>query len=293
MKTLARVMFGASPEHMDQLRKFCPEGCKYETNFDAWLLTSDVRFKMTIDALEHWGYRAWDYTGSKEFGKEYEISLVREYEPSDFELVRYMEFWPDPVDAVSDEGRDEQGRLMLERPTLKKAKHSGLDFASATLGRMLVLQPVRDLLTEGGFRHLAFRPTVLITGRGTRPRRHAPIPWEQFKVTPSWWELHSDLVLPPLSPSMDLRDWNGKPVQPGDCSNGCVPRDGFYNHAELHYRRSDLARVGPFDAALTFEHRFANNAEDTRHTIVSKRFYDYCQAKGLKGRWAPVRIDEG
>jgi hypothetical protein len=59
-----------------------------------------------------------------------------------------------------------------------------------------------------------------------------------------------------------------------------------------YYRRSDLAAMKPFDAALTFEN-FGSSHSEKRSTIVSKRFYDFCQQKGLKGRWVPVRIDEG
>lgn len=72
---------------------------------------------------------------------------------------------------------------------------------------------------------------------------------------------------------------------------GCVPRDGFYNHAELHYRRSDLAKVEPFDVARTFESFGPRSPVQRPSIIVSQRFYKVCVAHGMKSTWIPVRID--
>lgn len=275
------------------ISRLYPEGAVDHCRFATRLPRDDPRTKEVLNWLEREGYRPWNYQGTLNYAHEYMLTFIREYEPSDFERAEYAEFWPvDIMDRVLACDRDERGYLTIERPTLKDARLTGMNLVSATYGRILVLEHVRDILLEGDFRHLLFRPTVLVKGRGTGPGRATTIPWEDFKVSKPWWELTSDLVLPPLSPSMDLRDDKGNPIPPGDCSKGCSPRDGFYNHAERRYRRGDLAKVDLFDVALTFENFGTRGHTETRGTIVSKRFYDYCVQKRLNARWAPVRIDE-
>lgn len=98
----------------------------------------------------------------------------------------------------------------------------------------------------------------------------------------------SDLILPPVSPVMIIRDRHGNQVEPSYekmCSlhdPGCPEcRD-----VELHYRRSDLATIEPFDLALSFEQRPA------RFYVASRRVYDVCKRHNLQAGWMPVRIDE-
>lgn len=220
------------------------------------------------------------------------MTLIREYEPADFTDVEYLEFWPDPLDCVENAGRNEQGYLRLQRPSLECAVAHGGNLHSVIFGEIIVPQDVRDRFLASGFRHLMFQPTVLVTGEGLYEQRIRPIPWEQFEVTQPWWELTSDVVLPPLSPTMDLRNWkSGEPFRPADRLVRCHAKDGFYNHAERHYRRSELARLESFDVALTFEN-FGSSHTPSYGIVVSKRFHDCCTENNLKGRWAPVRIDE-
>ena len=275
------------------LASIYPEGMSDRGAFRARLQEDDVRIQRILNWLHGEGFTRWRQSGDLQYGREYSFILIRQYESQDLSSADCLEFWPEVVDSVSAEGRDAEGRLRLERPTLKEAKRAGLDFAHATMDEILVVEPVRDRLLEGSFRHLVFRPTVLVTGRGTRPGRYTPIPWEQFKVTRPWWELTSDIKMPPLAPSADLRDPNGEhPFRPRDAQMPCRLREGFYNHAELRYRRSDLSAMEPFDVALTFEN-FGFSHTERRSTVVSKRFYQFCADHGLKGRWAPVRIEEG
>mgnify|MGYP005858920299 FL=1 len=262
MRTIVHILGMTPPEqHLRELLTIYPDGRQNDRSFGVWLVQGDPRVPMILACLHRLGYRQWQRQGERELSREYDLNLIREYDPGDFEQVEYAEFWPE------------------------------LDFAHTILGHILVQQRVRDLLLEGGFRHLVFQPTVLVSGRGVRPGRYTPMPWEQFKLSGPWWELSSDTVLPPLSPTVDLRDWrSGQPLRPADRLVRCSLREGFYNHGELHYRRSELSKLEPFDAALTFENFGPSHAPAYR-TVVSKRFYDCCQRHGLRGRWAPVRID--
>jgi hypothetical protein len=62
----------------------------------------------------------------------------------------------------------------------------------------------------------------------------------------------------------------------------------------LHYRRSDLEDLAPFDLARTYE-PFGNYSGYDRQNcslIASKKFYEVCVANKLKTDWVPVRIEE-
>ena len=242
-----------------------------------------------IHALESWGFRAWNYKSPKEFGRDYELSLVRIYDAFDWESADYLQLWPSVLDdVIHDSGRDESGRMMLYRRSLREQR--ALDFARGEIEAILIPERVKRLLEKDSLKHVVFKPTIAVKGTGLAKECQAPLAWTEVG-TPPWWELSSDLVLPPLSPSMDLRDDKGNPIAPGDCSKGCVPKEGHFNHAELHYRQRDLAAVEPFDVALTFETFGPRGPTKRPSLIASQHFYRVCVDHGLSTNWIPVRVD--
>jgi len=108
-----------------------------------------------------------------------------------------------------------------------------------------------------------------------------------------FWEVTSDFILPPVSPSVELLDKSGKRVWPGSVAS--VSRvGGLYNSPELHYRASDLRAIDSFDIAKTYESFGIAGTErkpDYCPIIVSKKFYELCQHHNFKVDWLPVHID--
>src|SRR5206468_10103430 len=131
------------------------------------------------------------------------------------------------------------------------------DFAFSETFTHIVSSRFKNLLEKSAAtKHLRFRPTILA--------REAYPEWEALDwadVGPPYWELTSDLLLPPLAPSCKMFDQDGNPFT-GDYSNGCYLIEGIYKLPELHYKASAIATAEPFDVALTLE-KFGIKPEDT------------------------------
>jgi len=113
---------------------------------------------------------------------------------------------------------------------------------------------------------------------------------ETGKVFEGHWELTSEFVLPPLNNASLLFNNDGQPFD-GDYDKGCFLVEGCYWPGELHYKRSTLQTVGPFDLARTHE-RFGNkDSVSFPRLIASRNFYDFCKNQKLNLDWWPVRVD--
>ena len=147
----------------------------------------------------------------------------------------------------------------------------------------IATQRVRDALEFANLKGLKFLPVE---------KSYHSVDYDLYDEEDTWWELESDLELPPVSPSMTLETRDGRPFR-GDFTEGCLRREGFHTHTELHYRKSDLERYGPFDAARTYEHFHPRGpAPMSRAFVVSHRFYQICRDHGIRTRFVPVRIDD-
>lgn len=172
-----------------------------------------------------------------------------------------------------------------------KTSRSKADFVQSDCQRTLIVpQRVRETLEAGNLRHLQFRSEVHVSRELVGEKRRE-IPWSKFPER--WYELWSDLILPRLSPTCVINDHFSNPYVEEGATVGCTLHEGFYLWPEMRYRRSDLAKVGDFDIALTHE-RFDIGAiaEYKRAKVVSQRFYQYCLTRGLKAKWRPVRIED-
>jgi hypothetical protein len=172
-----------------------------------------------------------------------------------------------------------------------KTARSKADFIQSDTERTIIVpQRVREALEAGDLRHLQFRSEVHVSRELVGEKRRE-IPWSKFPER--WYELWSDLILPRLSPTCIINDHSSNPYVEEGATVGCTLHEGFYLWPEMRYRRSDLAKVGDFDIALTHE-RFDIGAvaEYKRAKVVSQRYYQYCLAHNLKAKWRPVRIEE-
>lgn len=170
------------------------------------------------------------------------------------------------------------------------AEHKELPKAKWCLGGNGLLafcpEEVEELLIQEEFDHLQLRPLKV-------KRRIRGHPY--FVVVENarrWWQLMSDLTLPPFAPSIrKQRLTDGAVVDRHDAGNvECT--EPPYRELQPAYLKSEWMSVPHFDVAMSFEHRLMPS-DLIRWLIVSKRFYEFCKKVGLKADWVPVRFEEG
>jgi hypothetical protein len=152
-------------------------------------------------------------------------------------------------------------------------------------GWMVVPERVRRIIEPAGMRHVTFRPTILVRGKG-RPE-DPQVPWEKFGEP--WWELSSDLTLPPLSPTVKVVAQDGRPFIGYEKQN-LELREGHYMIPELHYLRREIEQCEPFDLGLSSEHLGKPPFQQMK--VASQRLYRLFAEHKLKASWTPVRLDE-
>lgn len=217
------------------------------------------------------------------------MELDREYDADDFAKCKLLEFRPPPeannYGAIERGGPNGDGDMIVPEQQMPEVD---FDFLFGRGYWYFVPERIKAVLQSGDLVGVRFRPTYYFplgmsvedTDETVRARHGTP-----------YWELDSDRRLPPLSPSIVLVDDKQQAVPHGS-PGPCHPRiDGLYRSSELHYRASDLAKIGPFDLARTFEQFVPFGSPGDRPLIASKRFYDFCTEHRLKTGWVPVRID--
>jgi hypothetical protein len=270
----AEVVIGAIfPHEVDTslyralVRNF-PEG-KEPRGFRFRVAESDPRCAKVLDMLHAAGLHPWKDHTRKPTQREFSFRIERIYDRTDWEAAEYLQ--PCSETCIRDiEIRNKEGLLELIPDFLRRKPQIGL----AGAGNLVVSEAIRDLLGQAKFKHLVFRPTVLVAEDPT-----------DFPV--NYWEVTSDFILPPLSPTCVLVDGDGKPWS-GDLNKLCLINEGPYMPPELHYRREDLQSVEPFDAGITRESLVRRGQGDL---IVAKRFYEVCKKHKLRLKWWPVRVD--
>lgn len=252
------------------------------TLFDLRLPEDDPRTVNVLRELENAGLRPWlDVFRPREKRQEYSIYRYREYDDRDHSCCNALRL--EPQDEVSGVLRNESGLVRLG----PRGLDSRIDIARTEGSAIVVPDRVRGLLETRSLRGLRFCPTVLYD---RRELERQSVRWGSKEFPEPWWELTSELTLPPMSPAVVKTTPKGDPV-PRDFQGMLMLREPPFTGVEFHYLKSDLRRFGDFDLAQTFE-RFGTQPDD-RWLVASKRFYEFCKANKIKCGWVPVRIDEG
>lgn len=267
---------------VDELATVLPEGRIDPTRFQFNLYEDDPRLAQILKILDRHGINPTPRGGTSELGKEYLLEHWRDYHDSDLADVRYFRIRP----AAEGNGlfRDEMGRVEMIDAQFPRRGH----IVRTPLFWIVVPERVKAAIEREGFRGVAFRETVLVGGHALLSKM-TPRPWSRHGEP--WWELTSDVVLPPMSPTMELYDEHGDRVVNADCSRGCSPREGLFVHPEYRYRRSDLAPIEPFDFARTAERFGRAGHVDTWHYIASTGFRECCVGHKWRCDWIPVRVE--
>jgi hypothetical protein len=197
--------------------------------------------------------------------KVFALEKERIYNTEDLNSAAYVR--PTATHDFDVEYRDNSGRIMLESTFMKGTRRVG--FASMSL---IVSAVMRRKLEISGFLNLIFRPVLL-----------------DNKMTDDWWELTSELIMPPVSPPCEVIYFNsGKPFT-GDYTQSLAVRENGIKPTEFHYKQREILVLEPFDCGRTKE-CFGGAGVD-RAFIISNRLYRFLEREKAKLKWTPVRID--
>ncbi|TVQ33159.1 MAG: hypothetical protein EA376_03640 [Phycisphaeraceae bacterium] len=212
------------------------------------------------------------------------IWLDRKYTKRDLAQCEYLSFNGRKYHDDLGWRTEPDGLPILSARLLRKLQ--GHDTVSGPRpGWNIVSDRVKRAVESADLRHIAIHPVALVRGRG-RPD-DPRLSWEDHGDP--WWELTSDLALPPLSPSVQVVAQDNSPFVSYETQNLEI-REGHYQIPELHYVRSEIEEREPFDLALTHEH-FGKPPFQQRK-IASQRLYQLFQEHGFKASWIPVRLDD-
>jgi hypothetical protein len=227
----------------------------------------DPRNRQILDYLVACGMTMPTSAWHKHPKGQIHVVYGRDYDREDFESAAYLEPRPEVTVAVFTR-LNPHGVFEMKTGYMRRFQIGEAGF------EVVVSDALKQKLEKAGLKHLQFVPAEL-HGEGA----------EQYPDP--IWQLSSDLVLPPVSPSCCFTDAEGNSV--GDPLKGRTLNEGLYLPTEYHYTRSSLQALGEFDAARVRE----GMGPHYRHhpLIVSRRFYQFCVQHKLKMDWIPVRID--
>ncbi|MCA9305628.1 MAG: hypothetical protein KDA16_03805 [Phycisphaerales bacterium] len=250
------------------------------------IIQDDPRVNAILDTLRKHGMRPRSLDTPDRPRNEFWIVIRRKYSRSDLLQSEFLKF--NGLKYASELGwrTKPEGLVILPVRSLQRI----IDSRSDTLytdrpGWTVVSDRVKDLVEQSDLRHISFRPTVLVSGRG-RPE-DPMVSWSE--VGAPWWEITSDYTMPPLSPTVEIVAQDGSPFVSYETQN-LELREGSYEVPELHYRRSEIAEADWFDLALSHEH--IGKPPHQQMKIASQRFYQFCSSHHIKASWMPVRIDD-
>ncbi len=274
---------GISTDLLESLCSVYPKGRFGSAGhaFFATLDLTDPRVAKIERILTDASYKRWEHRGPRE-PDEYDYSLSRVYDAADLRAAELLELHPPSEAGVHHEWRRS---IDLQLAVGKPSRHAIITVSRH--GCYAVKDDAKKRLESENLRGVVFKPAITRYSIDDDEDDDDDLP-DNSDV---WWELTSDIVLPPLAPSMTLLHEDNTPFQ-GDFRKGCKRQEGYYNHAELHYRCADIVGVGPFDLALTYEMFGGLPNQFDRLVVVSQRFYQACVKHRIKTGFIPVRIDE-
>jgi len=282
--------------NFNALLRTYPEGQKGDTGhfFESRLPVDDRRTSQILKLLESIGMRKRrDQTAGKGIGR-FSYNLHRVYATEELSNCEFLEFRP--VDGAYHEAeRNTDGSLFVAEGRLASEGWKDRAFISAYGTDSWVFAPAKTkrILDVEELLGLAWRPVdYWPSGSELEPRESL-----LKRIGRPFWELDSEIDLPPVADTVELRDEEKSVVVPGTRRVGVYLIDGEYARPELHYKASQIAALGPFDIGRTYENFGTSAAAEYRRDrskiVVSARFFTACQAHGLQADWLPVHIDPG
>ncbi|MEO7716583.1 MAG: hypothetical protein ABIY70_10290 [Capsulimonas sp.] len=276
MKTEARLSVfdtgDISPDAYNHISETFPQYIRYST-LDFELPFEHPDLQRALRMLEEAGATP---VGSlyPRSGEKFRLYITRTYEDADLDAARFL--IPRHLYDVTFKV-DMQGKpvMLVDAAFWRKP---GNDYAGANVNNILVSETVTEKIHDLGMLGIEMHPVIVKGG----PRLGVK----------KYWRLTSDIVMPPLSPSMIMLDENGEPYN-GDPARECYLRDSrslpgaMIADAEFHYRKEDVEGMD-FDLAYTQEKLFSRSVP---YPVVSQKFYQMAKSLNLAIAWKPVRLD--
>ena len=246
----------------DRLLRTFPEN-NMQTPNGIWLKilvsTEDPRLTSALKELQNAGFITWQDRHRPKKANEFNLQFYVEYERSDHESAPYLMPFAPAKAWLGHFEEETNGRICFqcESPADMAALTHEVVGLAGDADRMLVSARVKGALEGARLEHLIFREVLC-------REYEDPAPWPGQP----YWELTSDLVLPPLLPALPPK-WDRPQPE------------------ERHFRRADLAGIPGFGLALAPD----PGAGKRKFLIASKDFYRFCVELGLEMDWVPVRVD--
>ena len=250
---------GFPPNLYEEICAMKPENRKKEDFMVESQPGDEVNARLIESLVDFCSKHSLKQTGNGEIGT-YGYDVVRHYESDDLKNAPFLMLETQKRMFRDRLKRDESGRLMLP------ARQSGVSIkiASGMFNRLYVVSDsARKILVAGQLNGLFFRETVL-KGNSIRATDEA------------LWEIDSSIKLPKMVNSF----LNPYSVVPCYCID-----ERPYRYGEPHYQRRDLAPLGEFDIARTFEPLGSEPG-----MVVSQRFYQHCIKNKIPVQARPVRV---
>lgn len=287
MPSMARQDLGESC--FAELADIYPDGSEDELSFGFRLPQSDPRVGRLLSVLARHGMKP-----KKGFldGPGFHYQLRRTYSVKDWNEARLLTIMPRNWTMIYNLPGGQIGFIARE------ANHKADLIGDKQCHRVLLVPDrVKRGLEHANLRHLRFQSAVQLS---SVVDKLGPIPLKSnSQRLGQWWVLASDLILPQLSITCDVRlvpDRKGlhgnEPPFPRmqDDPPYVSLHERQFIHAELHYRAAEIDKLPEFDAAMSRE-VFGNTlVGPSRELIVSNRFYKVCRALELRVSWQPVRL---
>lgn len=279
MKTIVSIsrirQWQHGQELFDLLKEIYPQGAR-RTEFSCKLPAGDPALVRIERVLSERGLENWSGFGPQ--GKrQYRRRVECIYEDNDFTDVKYVTF--NAKAYCAGDFNEERDRLELDFDELKKQ----VQIAKAGPAHFVVSSKLRRELEDANFKHLVCRPAAVVSyvldGM-------VEIPWEE--IGDPLWHLTTDLVLPPMSDSVNFLDIDGNPAGT-DYGRRVYLREGeTYNDRLFNYTAESLKPYEPFDMAMTYEWGGRNHQG---LLVASSAFRDFCRARKLLMTFEPVRLE--
>jgi hypothetical protein len=246
----------------DRFISMFPEN-NLQTPNGTWLRISisadDPRLAIALKELEVAGFVPWRDKRRPKKADEFDLRFEAVYEQQDHESAQLlMPFAPSRAWIAHFE-TESDGRICFqcENPADVAALEYEVVGLAARADRMLVSSRVKAQLEGTGFEQLVFREVLC-------REYENPASWPKEP----YWELTSDLVLPPLLPAQPPQ-WDRPQPE------------------ERHFRGADLVGIPSFGLALAPD----GVSSKRKFLIASKDFYRFFWDSKLEMDWIPVRID--
>ncbi|MEM8736913.1 MAG: hypothetical protein AAGG38_00335 [Planctomycetota bacterium] len=291
------------PELVTKLEEILPENNKV-SQFSVFLYEDDERNEQLRQLLAEHGVQylkdgAWDYKSAC-----YMVDTYYEYEPVDLECADYFMLY-EPEFAMADKQIRPDGRLWIQVNDSTDGRVSYYNIpdrhiGAAVFGWFLVSPTFRRAIESRKLIGPVFEDTVPFyrdADLGTNAEDAEPVDWAEV----GWGPLYimgSHITLPPVHPDIKLTSFHGREEDwvdyPRDTEGPAKVREGRWPPSELHYLRSEMEEVEPFDVGrVRASGSKIKYRPDAGHQLVfSRRFYDLCNEMGLKLTWHPVYLED-